>query len=190
MTIFEFVLTLTSIIASLGLTHIVVGMVHLIRNASRVRFSFVHVLWVWVGFAFTVGNWASNWELRPLTSWPAWTVLMMIATSTAQYAYCAFVTPDAPDGEIDLVAFHESKRRGYLSALVVFGLLALLFNFTFGGANFYSDWLRDSLVTLVALGATLLALLLGQRWVQVAAALTVAGLATYFMLVATSIEGA
>lgn len=167
MTIFEFVLMLTSIITSLALTHIVVGMVNLIRNAARVRFSLVHALWVWVGFALTIGNWASNWELRLLPAWPTWAVLLMIATTIAQYVYCAFVTPDTPEGEIDLATFHESARRGYLSALVLLALLALAFNFTFGGANFYSHWFRDSVVSLVALAATLLGLFVSARWAQV-----------------------
>ncbi|MBI3438657.1 MAG: hypothetical protein HY054_08430 [Proteobacteria bacterium] len=84
--------------------------------------------------------------MRSITVWPAWTVLLLIATTIAQYAFCAFVTPDAEKGEdIDLVAFHAQQRRRYLSVIIVFSALALVFNFAFGGADYYTQWLRDSI---------------------------------------------
>src|SRR6185436_17619581 len=100
---FEFVLALTSVISGLALAHMLTGVVGLLRNAKRVKFSLVHALWLWSAFATTIGNWAADWELRTLSYWPAWTLLMIIVSKVAQYTYCVFVTPDVPaDGAIDL----------------------------------------------------------------------------------------
>jgi len=183
MSIFEFVLALTSVISGLAIAHLLTGVVGLLRNAKRVRFSLVHALWIWSAFATTIGNWAADWELRSLNDWPAWTLLLLIASKIAQYVFCAFVTPEVPaEGEIDLRAFHERERTGYLSAVVGFCAIALIFNISFGGAFYYAQWLRDSAITIIALAATLTALFIRARWVQLAAALVFAGLAGYFLL--------
>jgi hypothetical protein len=70
MTSFEFVLAFTSVISALGIGHLLYGAVHMLRRAARVRFSLVHALWMWVAFASTMGNWASDWALRSLDEWP------------------------------------------------------------------------------------------------------------------------
>lgn len=188
LSIFEFVLTLSSVISGLALAHMIAGVVALLRNAKRVKFSLIHALWMWSAFATTVGNWAADWELRSMTHWPAWTLLILIASKIAQYAFCAFVTPDVPAaGEIDLRAFHQSERNGYLSAVVAFVVIALVFNLSFSGAFHYAQWLRDSLISLVALALTLLALFVGARWAQLLAAMGFAALAAYFLAVASNL---
>ena len=182
MTVFEFVMALTSVISGLAIAHMLTGIVMLLRNAKRVKFSLVHALWMWTAFAIIVGNWASDWELRTMTEWPAWTLLLIIVSKIAQYVFCVFVTPELPaEGQIDLSAFHRDERRGYLWAAVAFCAIALVFNFSFGGALHYAQWLRDSVITLAALAATLLALFAGARWVQVGAAVVSAALAAYFL---------
>ena len=145
MSVFEFVLALTSVISGLALAHMLTGVVALLRNAKRVKFSFIHALWMWSAFSTTVANWASDWSLRALNDWPAWTLLLLIASKIAQYIFCAFVTPDMPaEGNLDLAAFHEREHRKYLWAVVAFCAVALAFNFAFGAADFYGQWLRDS----------------------------------------------
>ena len=135
MSVFEFVLALTSVISGLAIGHMLTGVVVLLRNANRVKFSFIHALWMWSAFSTTIANWASDWSLRALNEWPAWTLLLIIASKIAQYIFCAFVTPDMPaEGELDLADFHEREHRKYLWAVVAFCAVALAFNFAFGAA--------------------------------------------------------
>lgn len=188
MSVFEFVLALTSVISGLAIGHMLTGVVVLLRNAKRVRFSLIHALWMWSAFATTIANWASDWSLRALNEWPAWTLLLIIASKIAQYTFCAFVTPDMPaEGELDLVQFHEREHRNYLWAVVAFCAVALTFNFAFGAADFYGQWLRDSAITIVALIVTIAAIALRARWVQLGAAAVFAGLATYFLLAVSTL---
>jgi hypothetical protein len=182
MSIFEFVLAFTSVISALAIGHLLAGAVQLLRGAARVRFSLTHALWMWSAFAITLGNWASDWELRELTHWPAWTLLLLIVAKTAGYVFCFFVTPDMPkDGELDLRTFHAREGGRYLWAMVVLGCVALAFNFAFGGANLYGPWLRDSVITIGGIAVTLLAIFVRARWVQVGAAAAFALLSTYFL---------
>jgi hypothetical protein len=187
MSLFEFVLAFSSVISALALGHLLAGAVHILRRRAVVRFSLTHALWMWSILAMTLGNWAADWQLRSLTEWPAWTVLWLITSKIAQYVLCVFVTPEfnGKEERIDLVAFHEREGRNYLWAMVGFCVIALLFNVTFSG--FYGSWLRDSVITIVAFGLTLVALFIKARWAQVGAAACFAALTTYFLIAASAL---
>jgi hypothetical protein len=187
MSLFEFVLAFSSVISALALGHLLAGAVHLLRRRAIVHFSLTHALWMWAILAMTLGNWAADWQLRSLTEWPAWTVLWLITSKIAQYVLCVFVTPEfsANDEKIDLVAFHAREGRNYLWAMVGFCFVALAFNVTFSG--FYGSWLRDSVITLVALSATFTAIFIKARWAQLGAATVLAGLSTYFLIAASAL---
>jgi hypothetical protein len=183
---FDFVFTLLSLIASLAVVHLVSAFVALIRNADRVRFSWLYALWMWVAFATTIGNWGSNWGLHKLTNWPAWMVLINIAMGIGQYAFCAFVAPELPrEGEIDLGAIQMAERRRYLPAFLTLFALAIASNVL--TADAYAGWLRDTLLSLVSAGFALLALLVPRRWAQYAAIVPLTLTTTYFLYAACAI---
>jgi len=189
MTPFEYIFGFTSIIIALAVTHLIVGIVELVRAGDRVKYSFVHALWVFAIFAIVIGNWAGGWNERGVTEWPAWSVLFKITVPILQYAVCAFITPAVPDeGPIDLVAFHQRERRRYLGVFLVFGIVVQAYNIAGGGADLIADWLRDSVLTFSAMGAVLLALFVSARWAQWAAALVSAAVALYYVTAATSLS--
>jgi hypothetical protein len=190
MTPFEYIFGFTSIIIALAVTHLIVGIVALVRAGDRVRYSFVHALWVFAIFAIIIGNWAGGWSERDVTEWPAWSVLFKIVIPILEYAVCVFITPTAAEeGPIDLVAFHQREHRRYLGVTLVFAIVVQIYNFVAGGTPLLSEWLRDSVLTLSAIGALLLALFVSARWAQWAAAVVTAGLSLYFVTAATSLSG-
>lgn len=159
MTPFELVFGLLTIIASLALTHLLSGFVEVLRNTARVRFSPQHALWAWVALMSTIGNWASLWAMRSVTSWPAWAVLLMVFVFIVQYVFCAFVTPEKrTDGMVDLVDFHRRERHRYILAAVVLFGLSIAQNSALGAADLYSEWWRDNVLSLEGLALTVLAL--------------------------------
>lgn len=187
MSVFECVFGLFSIILSLGITNLLSGMVEVLRNAGRARFSLEHGLWAWSAFAMSIGNWGSVWELRQLAAWPAWTVLLLVAAVIANYAFCAFVTPHVrEEGEIDLVHFHATARRGYAGALLAAALFSTLLNVTLGGMHAYGEWLRDTLLTGPAVVGALLTFAKAS-WAQRLGAVLVALMTTYFLIAASNI---
>ena len=188
MSAFELVFGLVSIITSLALTHLLAGFVGLLRNSKRVRFSVPHALWAWSAFVLTIGNWASFWGLHTLTSWPAWTVLLTVATMICQYTFCALVTPDTPaEREIDLIAFHQREHRRYMLAFVALCGVSMVFDLALGGANYYTAWWQDTAVSLLGVTLGLLATFVTVHWVQIAAAVLVSALGTYFMVITCNV---
>lgn len=88
---------------------------------------------------------------------------------------------------IDLVEFHRSKGVFYLAAFFVLGLLAIAFNVTFGLEHYYSQWVRDTLLTLPLLALLVVAIFIRVGWVQMACAAIQGVLSTYFLIVAINI---
>ena len=188
MTAFEIVFVLLTMIVSLAIAHLLNGFVIILRNTSRVRFSLLHTLWIWIAFALLIGNWAASWEMRSVVSWPSWAVLVILANFTIQYVFCALVTPERMETDnLDLEEFHTRQRHLYISALVALLLASLVLNFTLGGSNFYQSWWRDSVLTLAVLILSLIALFVNARRAQIACATLIAGLSTYYMVVACNV---
>ncbi|MFN2531923.1 MAG: hypothetical protein ABR555_11550 [Pyrinomonadaceae bacterium] len=191
MTAFEVVFILLTIITSLALTHLLTGFVSMLRNAGRVRFSVLHALWAWIAFTLLIGNWASYWSMRSVTSWPAWAVLLIVTNFIIQYVFCSLVTPETPAvGNIDLVEFHEREHRRYILALVVLLVASLVLNFALGGAHFYAGWWRDSVLSIAAIILALFAFFAGPRWVQIGSAGALAALGTYYMIITCNVVAA
>ena len=188
MSAFELVFGLVSIITSLALTHLLAGFVSLLRNAQRVRFSATHALWAWSAFASTIGNWASFWGLHALTSWPAWTVLLSVATMICQYTFCAFVTPETPaEGAIDLLAFHQREHRRYILASVALFAVSAAFDLALGRAHYYAAWWRDTAVSMLGVALGFLAVVMTARWVQIISAALISALVTGFMVITCNV---
>jgi hypothetical protein len=188
-TAFEFVFGLLSIIASLGLTHLVASVVNLIRNGERVRFSPLHALWMWIAFSTTIGNWGSYWALRGQTSWSSALVLLSLAVALGQYAFCALVSPKVEsDGLIDLVEFHTRERRRYAFAFLALVVAAFVSNGMFlATGSFYAGWVRDLVVVISEFALVLLSIFVAARPAQWIAVLGMSLLSTAAMIDACNI---
>src|SRR5687767_14440006 len=185
MTPFEFVFALISIITSLALTHIVTGVVAIIRHKERGSFSFTHALWVWVDFAVVIGNWGAMWGAGRDLDWSAARVLARFTSLTILYGFCALVIPEVTRGTLlDLKQFHEREGRRYMIAHNVFAGVAILFILALGGAT--AEGLREAIPPAIAFMLGMTALLTRGR-VQLTATILLALLATAFMLINISI---
>ncbi len=108
-----------------------------------------------------------------------------------QYVFCSLVTPEVPaEGKIDLVEFHQREHRRYIIAIIALLVASVLLNFALGGANFYANWWRDSVLSIAALVLAFLALLVGRRWVQFGSAGILAAIATYYMVITCNVVAA
>lgn len=184
MTAFEIVFTLLSMITSLALAHLLNGFVILLRNLERIRFSLLHGLWSWIALAVLIGNWASFWQMREVESWPAWSVLLILAAAIFEYAFCALVTPEMPgEGELDLHEFHARQHHLYMFALIALLITSLLLNIGLGGWQMYEQWWHDSILTILALALSAMAILVKQKWIQTSAGFLITMIVTYYLVV-------
>lgn len=177
-----------TMITSLALAHLLNGFVILLRNAKRVRFSLVHGLWSWIALAVLIGNWASFWGMRSVESWPSLTVMLILATATIEYIFCAMVTPEMPaEGKLNLGEFHAHSHRLYTLALVILLFLSLLLNLLLGAMNMYENWWHDSILTIAALLLSTLAIFLAHYWVQAGVAIVNALIVTYYLVISCNL---
>ena len=188
MTTFSFVFGLYSIIASLSITHMLSGIVAITRGRGNVRYSLAHALWVWVAFAIVIANWQSQWALRDLDIWPAWSVLLLISTALAQFVFCAFVTPEvSADEDVNLHEFHERERIRFIGAFLALLAIAILYNFSFGLTGAYDNWLYDNIVSLTMGVLAIAAISFSNRKIQIIIAFVLALMSTQFLITASHI---
>lgn len=188
MTAFEYVLALLSVITSLGLAHIVSGFVAL-ADRTQVRWSLEHGFWSLTAFATTIGNWGSLWQSRFLVSWPAWLVLLSIATAIGQYAFCVLVTPPAGLDPVDLSAFHQRQHRRYAYAYLALIVFAIIQNVLLRWLNAYPGWLRDTIVCCVLAAFVAPTIYSRHRWVHITGSIGFTVCSVSLMILSAGIIG-
>ncbi|THD36403.1 MAG: hypothetical protein E7773_07795 [Sphingomonas sp.] len=183
---FDFVFGLISVITSLALTHLVAGIVALIRNGANVTFSWRHAAWTWVAFALVVGNWASFWQLHTIETWPFHRIMIGLAFMISFYAFCALVIPEVVRGQpLNLGEFHEHEGRRYIIAHIIFAGLAMI-QLALPTTSFMG-WLLAARFALLASLLSFVALFTRRVWLQAVAAISLAVLSTYVMVSLTSV---
>lgn len=182
MTSFEFVFGLISVITSLALTQLLGGMVTLYRCSDRLRLSWRHALWTATAFMLLIGNWSALWRLHDTRVWGVLDVLVPLVYTSVLYAFCDMVMPDTPAAGalVDLREYHvrEGKRYKVLQlgfAILVIGAIARV-------ATSIGDWARLSTFALLAAAIGIVAIRSRSVWLDTAAALALATLATTFMV--------
>ena len=69
---FQFILSLYSIVAGLGITVLVRGVGQMIEARDRMRPYWIHSCWLVFLFVINVASWLSMWDAR---DHPTWTIL-------------------------------------------------------------------------------------------------------------------
>jgi len=191
MTAFDYVMGLLSIISSLGLVHLASGFVALVRKGRKVHWSPLLLMWMWIAFGTTIGNWASYWSMHGQSSWSGWFVVLSVFVALGQYAFCAFVTPDIHnDGPIDLDQFHSAEGKRYIIAFLALVAVAAAQNLAGEVVGNYVFWKRDLVMCAIDGGLGLVALIARPRWAQFVAAISLTGIASWFLFATTGISDA
>lgn len=177
MTSFEFVFALVSVITSLALTHMIGGVVSLIRSPRPGRVGLVHGLWIYFAFVLVIGNWAGLWLSRDRADWSPSLVAAQLATMITLYAFAALVLP-ADDDRSDISDFHQREGRRYMVAHLVFTFIAIALAFVQWRVT--GETLRLRVPALIAVVIGIIGLTVRASAVQLAVALALAGLVTFF----------
>ena len=181
MTLFESIFAFISIVTSLALTHLVAGVVKLVRHAERGRLSKIHACWLWLAFVLVIGNWAGLIGVQDDPHWPPVRIILWLTAMISLYAFSALVLPDPQPGEtVDLVVFEQTESRRYIFAHNVFAVCALLL--IFGVRGFDPSLLRIAAFPLAALILGVLAMFAGPRWLRGATAALLAANGTVMTL--------
>ncbi len=191
MTIFEHLSVLLSLILSLGIASLLLGVSRLAQEWRRVVFSWPHTLWTMVIFLNQILFWLYAFTFRNLPHTSLLGLTLALGLVITVFLQGALVTPYIHDeGPIDLRAFHQSHRFQYLGAIVAYELLVLAYSTHISTMMTIAIW---SFVMPAYLVATALpAIFFRATWVQVVCALLqlASALTAFAQLVASFNRGA
>lgn len=191
MSAFDYVMGLLSVISSLGLVHLASGFVALVREGRKVHWSPPPLIWMWIAFGTTIGNWASYWSMHDQSNWSGWFVVLAVFVALGQYAFCVFVTPAIyGDGGCDLDQFHDVEGKRYIIAFLALVAVSAAQNIAAGVVGNYVFWKRDLVLCAMEGALGLVALSARPRWAQFVAAISIAGIASWFLFATTGISDA
>ncbi|HEX9772981.1 MAG TPA: hypothetical protein VGA44_05910 [Steroidobacteraceae bacterium] len=120
MSLFEFLVTLYSIITGLGLTLLVRSLGQMLEARRSTRLYWVHTCWLAILLVTYVLVWFQLWSYRDVTSWTVLEGLLLLSVPVALYLVSHLAVP-----ELDDDAHHDMRAYYYEHHRLLQGLLAL-----------------------------------------------------------------
>jgi hypothetical protein len=184
MSSFEFFTVLLSFVVSLGVASLLHGVIRLIQEGPRVRFSFAWALWAASIFNVQIVFWLRSWSYHEHFSLRVETSLPPLALAIIAFVACGLATPHIPEeGVVDLREFHAKQGRKYQIAYAAFMVMATVLGLLMReiGSNpsrILPDSISQIVIALIAIAAVVFQ---RQRWLQIGApaAFLVSALAYY-----------
>lgn len=165
---FDYVIVLFSFVYAAAITHVLGTVGDLIIAGRRVRISWINLGWMLSALLSILSWWLSNWELRQMQAWDSPFILFNFAMACALYILVRLTCPRlAPEGDIDLPAFHGEQGRKYLTSWAIFSAVVLAYNAAYDLGSHGSYFLRQDIVVLpMLLAAAVAAVFIRRRLVQ------------------------
>jgi hypothetical protein len=121
---FQFILSLYSIVAGLGITVLVRGVAQMIEARDRVRRYWVHSCWIVILFVVNVASWLSMWDVRDHATWTVLEALLLLLVPMFLYivSYLAIPDPDNDD-QLDMRAYYFMHSK-WMQAMLFLSLMS------------------------------------------------------------------
>ena len=118
---FGYVSVIISVVIGLGLSHLLTGVVELFKARRRVRFYWVHLLWVALTFVGHIFLWWTMWNLRLIRDWNFFSFLLLLLAPVLLYVSAAFLVPKVePEARADLREYFYENRPAFFSVNAAF----------------------------------------------------------------------
>jgi hypothetical protein len=126
---FDYVSVIISVVIGLGLSHLLTGFVELVKARRRIRFYWIHLLWVGLTFMGHVFLWWSLWNLRGLQVWNFFSFLLLLLQPVLLFVVAAFLIPELnPEEPLDLRDYFYENHSAIFGAGTAFTVLMLVRN--------------------------------------------------------------
>jgi hypothetical protein len=124
MSLFEFVLTLYSIIMGLGLTLLIRSVGQMLEARRKTRTYWVHSCWLVALMLTYIVFWLQLWLYRDVVEWSAAEVMLMLMVPVLLYLVSHLSVPELEDGlEHDMRQYYYTHHRMIQSLLLAAILL-------------------------------------------------------------------
>ncbi|MCI0433799.1 MAG: hypothetical protein L0271_09115 [Gemmatimonadetes bacterium] len=153
MSLFEFLVTLYSIVTGLGMTLLVRSLGQMLESRRKTRLYWVHSCWLAILLVGYVVVWFQLWSYRDVPSWTVIEGLLLLSVPVALYLVSHLSVP-----ELDDDAQHDMRAYYYDHHRLLQGLLALsVLLSTLAAGLILNRWALETWLTvrLVALGVLL-----------------------------------
>lgn len=180
MSLFDYVMILISMVLSLGIARILESHAQLLKRGGEVRWSPTYLLWLIILLACHIDLWGSLWMLRNAPAWSLASLLVVLGGATSLFYASVLSAPEVlPGARVDLWAFHLENRRRYIGALIGYLILGAVINMTLLSGHF--EWATFA-GALPSVGLCLVAIFVGNRWVQIVVPILIASfISVYFV---------
>lgn len=124
---FDHVGVLYSFIVSLGLAQVMTTVGLLVQQRQRVVFSWPYALWLLIALLSHLDFWLQLWTYRTAPSWSVADIFLLLAWAASLFMMTTLMQLGAQeDDKVDLPAFHERQRKGYIAAFAVGFVISLV----------------------------------------------------------------
>ena len=146
---FEYVMVLASIIVGLGLTHLLLGVSHLVTSAGGAKPYWIHLVWVGYMFLTSVMWWWFEFRFRAVDVWTFQLYLFVLVYAFIIYLMCAWLFPEKADEHGGYKNYFYSRRIWFFGLLAAYLLIDLVDTLLKGPAHFMSLGLEYPIATLL-----------------------------------------
>ena len=122
---FEYLVTLVSIVAGLGLTRALSGIATVVHARGHGKLSGVHIAWTGSVLLWLVAFWWFTFLLKSIDTWTTPLLLFVLLYGAVIYFLIALLYPNRLEAETDLFAYFLENRRWFFGTFIALGLLDL-----------------------------------------------------------------
>jgi len=129
MSAFEYVTVLISVVLSLGIAQILLGVAGMIKQFDRVTLYWPHLLWVLFVLLLHIQEWWVTYELKNFTPWRLPSFLFIMIYPINLFVLAKLLFPERFHIKpVNLKNFYFKNYRKIFTLLVFSGLLSILYN--------------------------------------------------------------
>jgi len=117
MSLFEYIMVLTSILIALGLAELLNGIVRSLRSEFEEKIYIPQILWTVLAFVFLLLIWWSRWDLRDNIEWNFLQLLMSLAGPVLIFIVSGLIYPHNKDSR---EYYYRQKNKILILFIMVF----------------------------------------------------------------------
>jgi len=129
---FNYLSVMVSMVLGLGLTQLFAGIGNMVQVRRRVRFYWLHAMWILLMIGLHLQMWWSFWMMRGVQEW-TYTGFAFVLLGPATLVIASHVLlPELVDGTIDAEQHYYDTRTVFFGLLAAAGVWALLIESVMG----------------------------------------------------------
>lgn len=136
---FEYIAVLVSVIAGLGIVHLLRGVARFFTARNIYKPYWVHLLWTWNVFHFIVFFWWFVWRWSVVVEWQLVLFLFILLYATCLYLMCAILYPSDHGKKVDFkTVYFENQQVFFLlwALTIVLDIIDTRWKMSYGLAGF------------------------------------------------------